>query len=521
VTFPSNAAGHLREQELTDQVTEVLDLVGELKNVLAHVNDPQLQPAVMAFLEAALVVVNTHNESLKPTIADDLAALMSAVRTIRVPAHDPDLGRTDTLDRLRRSKGLIIAGLADALDSAAAIGLLPQKAPLPQATASSVPRTNIDSLLHGIARRLADVESSLEALDRVRKSPTNFAQQRGLLNFYVGSMRIEIDIAKLHLNVDQNVVDFNSIARAVESMATLTGDLVATIRGWGGRIAEDIVAIASRVPEKIRRVAAGVRITVKWAARAIRRRRASVSVREEQVVEQVVEGAERDEVNQPSDAPPGFDKKRVRSMILSGHPVPSTWQPLVTVLDLGGSDLATVEPLRSLENIRKLILSRTAVASLAPLSSLRKLRTIYFRNTIISNLGPLSELTELRGIHFRNSPVFDLKPLAGLINLRRVEFSGTEVRDLSAVADLINLEGLFAARTMISNVESLRSLRNLQYLDISHTAVKDITPLSALRKLKIVNLIGTDVRDFSALEHVEVVFLPSGEQLSGGLTLED
>jgi methyl-accepting chemotaxis protein len=179
--------------------------------------------------------------------------------------RDPDLGRTATLERLRAKQGLIIAGLADAIDSATAIGLKPHRMPISQELAADLPRVGIEGLLRGIMKRLSDVEASLNALDAAKRLPTNFPQQIGLLNFYVGSMRVEVDLAKLHFAVGEKSVDFNALARAAEAMANLTRDFVATAAAWAGKIADEVFRVAKQVQKQVQRVVGGVKSTIKRA----------------------------------------------------------------------------------------------------------------------------------------------------------------------------------------------------------------------------------------------------------------
>src|ERR1043165_3236939 len=247
------------ERALVAHLDELRELAAELRDELPHINDARLHPTIAAVVETAQVMLTAHGNDPKFTIADDLAGLMSAVRALRIPLRDPDLdSRTPTLDRLRKSKGLIVAGLADALDSAAAIGLTPQKPPIPSDVAAALPRSEIEGLLDGILRRLVQVEKSLNALDEAKSSPTNFTQQTGLLNFYTVSMRVEVDLAKLHLSVGEKLVDFNALARAVETMAGLTRDFVATVQAWTGRVAKQVIDIARDVPQRVRKAALGV-----------------------------------------------------------------------------------------------------------------------------------------------------------------------------------------------------------------------------------------------------------------------
>jgi hypothetical protein len=200
-------------------------------------------------------------------IADDLAGLMSAAHTLRVPVQDPALGRTEALQTLRKAKGLIVTALGEALDAARALGLYPREAPLWRELPMEIPRTGNEGLLRGIAKRLDEVVGRLDALDHEKAVPTAFPQQTGLLNFYIGAMRVEVDLARLHLTVDAEMIDFGALARAVEVMTELTGDFVATVRAWIGRVSDAVTHIADGVRRRVRRLAAGTSTAVKWIER--------------------------------------------------------------------------------------------------------------------------------------------------------------------------------------------------------------------------------------------------------------
>ena len=244
-----SSTGRSGEVELVAHLNELRELAGELRHDLPHVNDLQLRPAISSLVDTAHALLDAHGHDPKPSIADDLSVLMSAIRALKIPPRDPDLGRTPTLERLRKSKGLIVAELADALDSAASIGLVPQKPPIPIDIAASLPRSEVEGLLQGIQNRLSQVEKSLDALDEARALPSSFNQQNGLLNFYVSSMRVEVDLAKLHLTVADKTVDFGALARAAETMSDLTRGFAVTVREWSGRVKREVIQIATEMPK--------------------------------------------------------------------------------------------------------------------------------------------------------------------------------------------------------------------------------------------------------------------------------
>jgi formylglycine-generating enzyme required for sulfatase activity len=84
-------------------------------------------------------------------------------------------------------------------------------------------------------------------------------QQVGLVNFYVGKMRVEVDLARLHLTIGEDNFDLGALSRAGEAMAELTEEFVATVRAWTSRLSATVVRVAREVPTRVRRVTVGIR----------------------------------------------------------------------------------------------------------------------------------------------------------------------------------------------------------------------------------------------------------------------
>jgi hypothetical protein len=265
--------GYRREQALREQLDELHAEVERLRSILPSVNDPILHEHSQALAEAAAGVVHAYRNSTHSgaALADDLASLMAAARAIRVPPQDPDLGRTQTLEQLRTAKGLIVSALQDALDTARELGLYPRRPSVRQELPMmEVSRIDNQALFEGITRRLDEVVERLDALASAEAEPTGFPQQTGLLNFYFGAMRVEADLTRLHLTVGEKAVDLGALAHSVEVIAELTGDFVATIRAWIGRVSNTVARIAGEVEERVRRLVTGTRTTAKWIVRKSR-----------------------------------------------------------------------------------------------------------------------------------------------------------------------------------------------------------------------------------------------------------
>ncbi|HEV2545834.1 MAG TPA: AAA-associated domain-containing protein [Stellaceae bacterium] len=263
----ANAPGSQRQKRLVQDLSELDSLARDLKRELANINDETFQPQLAAVIETASALSAAHKTEPKAMVADDLAGLLSAVRALEIPYQDPVLGPTDTIRRLRASKGLLITNLIDALDTASSMGLHPRQSPLPLEAVGSIARAEISGLLKALSHRLSEVEKSLNALDRARDDTRPFKQEAGLLSFYVGSMRVEIDLARLQLAVGEHAVDFSALARVVETMGTLTADFVATIRAWGGKVSTAVAGTASEMNKRVRNVTKGVRTVIQWVIR--------------------------------------------------------------------------------------------------------------------------------------------------------------------------------------------------------------------------------------------------------------
>ena len=316
--------------------------------------------------------------------------------------------------------------------------------------------------------RLTRVERSLDALDEAKAPSSNFPQQEGLLKFYVSSMRVEVDLAKLHLTIAGVVMDFSALARAAETMSDLTHDFTETIRAWGGRVKRQIGDIAKNVPKQVRKFASGVRSSAQWAIRLGQRRSAA---------------SETAPSSDPKDKRALQDIDSVREMIASGKAPPQPWPDKLFELDLSGVNLGDLTPVASLTGLHRLSL----------------------RGTAVDDLAPLTNLTNLEWLDLRGTQVHDLKPLANLVNLVWLDLRETPTIELVPITALRNLRGLHLQETPVGDIAPLAHLRDLQWLSLQGTQVSSVAPLAGLRNLQTLYLAGTQVTDFAPVAHINQV----------------
>jgi hypothetical protein len=156
---------------------------------------------------------------------------------------------------------MLIASLVEGLEAAKEIGLHPIQSALPSIEGAIVPRGQIENLLRGITHRLSGVEATLEQLEAKEKSTVLIAPQVSLMNFYLRSMRAQVDLMKLQINLGSARIDLEALARVAERMADLTADFIASLRAWAGRIAIELVESARLVRSRVQRIVSGTRTT--------------------------------------------------------------------------------------------------------------------------------------------------------------------------------------------------------------------------------------------------------------------
>ena len=426
---------------------------------------PAFNNAEMGLVERMTVLAETaervaavHAGNPGREIADALESLRSGVMALGLPEDDGDLGETYALREMRGVEGRLFMAVVKAIEAATALGLTAENAALPADLSAGVPRAGNKDLLRGIAEKLDDVVQQLDRLEEAGAEPTEFTQQGALLAFYIGKMRVQIDLARMQLSVGDRTVDFAALTRATGTMSELTSDFVATIREWADRAAAGVMRIARGIGGRVRTVVVGLRD----AAREIARRRADVSPPPEPA-----------QPDAEPEAPSGdFDLDRVHEMIRRGETPPQAWWPFIRELSLGTKKRYTQES--------------SDFSDLRPVAPLTALRSLTVWNSRVSDLTPLAGRDALQSLDLRDTKVSNLTPLAGLGALQSLNLSFTQVSDLTPLAGLDALQGLNLSFTQVSDLTPLAGLDALRFLDLKGTLVSDLTPVQNIRELAII-----------------------------------
>ncbi|MBV8868620.1 MAG: leucine-rich repeat domain-containing protein, partial [Acetobacteraceae bacterium] len=190
----------------------------------------------------------------------------------------------------------------------------------------------------------------------------------------------------------------------------------------------------------------------------------------------------------------------------------------VTALNLSGTHITDLTPLKNLTGLRTLNLSKTHIIDLTPLKNLTALRTLILNETRIRDLEPLRGLTGLTTLGLYKLGKVDVAPIAALSRLEALDLSWTYIRDLEPLRALTTLHSLDLAGTdvergqlwtKVEDLEPLRGLTALRRLNLSWTHVQDLEPLRGLTALDSLSLSGTtpnleSIRGLTALRSLEL-----------------
>lgn len=133
----------------------------------------------------------------------------------------------------------------------------------------------------------------------------------------------------------------------------------------------------------------------------------------------------------------------------------------------------SLEPLRQMSFLKKLIINNNQIQDLTPLSDKEYLEVLSVSGNPVDNIIPLANSHSLKNLNIENTPVSDLTPIASLKNVKVLNIGGTSVRNLKPLADYQSLEDLSIVNTYIKSVVPLENLTSLKHLKAYKTKIKN------------------------------------------------
>lgn len=179
-------------------------------------------------------------------------------------------------------------------------------------------------------------------------------------------------------------------------------------------------------------------------------------------------------------------------------------------LDVGGTLVSDVSALAEMCSLIHLGLARTKVSDVSPLRKLTALRTLYLWDTDVADVGALSGLKELQSLSLIGTGVDDLSPLAGLLRLRRLLVSGRQVSDIQALARLPALRDLYLGGTQVrdfSPLVGLEQFRRLSLMDMEEVTLTEVGRIGSIEDLRLSGKGVSDIRPLARLASLKRLFI--------------
>lgn len=190
-------------------------------------------------------------------------------------------------------------------------------------------------------------------------------------------------------------------------------------------------------------------------------------------------------------------------------------------LDLAETQLKTFEPLKKLNELRKLKLQRSNISDskilseckflgeldlsgsqireISGLANLKSMRKLFLNNLELEDISPLSEMTKLIELEINENKIKDLSPLKNLINLEKIQCSINELTEISALSSCLKLTDVRFGKNQVESLAPLQNITDLVRIDAFNNKIKDLSPLRNCKKLAWLHI------DFNPITNLEPI----------------
>jgi multiple sugar transport system substrate-binding protein len=159
----------------------------------------------------------------------------------------------------------------------------------------------------------------------------------------------------------------------------------------------------------------------------------------------------------------------------------------------------------SLINVTVLDLSGRNIKSLEDIAHFKNLGKLYCGDNQITDISCLRELKKLRKIDLSGNEISDISSLSDMKYLKELDLSNNNISDISGLKELPLLETLDLSENKISNIRSLAELQKLKDVNLALNRITNISSLKKLKKLRSLNMAGNKIADRSPVDHVDNV----------------
>lgn len=151
-------------------------------------------------------------------------------------------------------------------------------------------------------------------------------------------------------------------------------------------------------------------------------------------------------------------------------------------------DIASLEDLSKLKNLRRVYLVYQEISDLTPLSNLSYLETVDLHHNPIKDVAPLSKVTSLTSLFIFDTHVSDLTALHSCPHLSTLDIGYTLVKSTSALDGLVSLRVLMIRKAPLQSLDHIETHPLLEHVYLSETQLLDLSPLLDLPRLQVVEV---------------------------------
>ncbi len=249
--------------ELIAALRELRHQVNDIGKSLRSVNEETFRPKIDHAISVTGRLLSVYLPEPNQDVLQALRSVYFATQNIRIPVEDAVLEeRTETLDKLRGGLGRLRYALDEAWQAASAAYPGSDEGLLWDRRAGSVAADQIEEFDDKVAAMLAQLDALQNAIDKLgreRNTAPRFIQQGELVTFYTETMTVEIDLARLHLTVNETSLDVGALVETVEQIRDTTEDFRVTVQGWVDDVTMEVLTGAETLHNGVRRLVSGVR----------------------------------------------------------------------------------------------------------------------------------------------------------------------------------------------------------------------------------------------------------------------
>jgi Leucine-rich repeat (LRR) protein len=202
--------------------------------------------------------------------------------------------------------------------------------------------------------------------------------------------------------------------------------------------------------------------------------------------------------------------------------------PNVDSIDVSGSRISDLEPLRKLQKLRAIIAHNTGISDLSPLRDLRQVTYLDVSETDVSDVSAVRQFSKLKVLRADKSKIQNIDPLETITGLKKLYVDLTGIHDI-IVQDFLkknptvlvvyktphlvrwwnrlpaNWKDVFRSQMgtdTTSTREHLHQLVEREAFQFKETSVNDLSAFSEFVRLKELHFSGTAIADLSPLDHL-------------------